>query len=86
MISTFRLRGIGFWFAWDDLSDAYLKRINGFRVEKSYMDKDAEKFFEMVAPSRKICQGKTIILWWCLIMGITTINMVIGDMRTLFYK
>ena len=32
MISAFQSRGFGFWFAWDDLSDADLKRINDFRA------------------------------------------------------
>ena len=43
MIYDFQSREFGFGFAWDDISDADMKRINYFRSYKAYMDKDASK-------------------------------------------
>ena len=43
MISAFQSREFDFGFAWDDISDADMNRINDFRADKSYMDKDAAK-------------------------------------------
>ena len=43
IISSFQSREFGFGFSWDDLSDDDLKRINYFRSDKAYMDKDAAK-------------------------------------------
>ena len=47
MISSFQSRGFGSGFAWDDLSDSDLKRINYFRADKAYMDKYATKIFNL---------------------------------------
>ena len=38
---------------WDDLSDADLRRINCFRAEKAYMDKDAAKILQNGIPIKK---------------------------------
>ena len=46
IISDFKSREFGFGFAWDDISDADLKRINYFKAEKSYMDKDATSLLQ----------------------------------------
>ena len=46
MISAFQQREFGFGFAWDDLSDADLKRISDFRAENSYTDKDSAKILQ----------------------------------------
>ena len=43
MISSFQSREFSFGFSWDYLSDDDLNRINYFRSEKTYMDKDAAK-------------------------------------------
>ena len=36
----------GFVFAWDDLSDTCLVRINDFISDKSYMDKDTTNILQ----------------------------------------
>ena len=41
MISAFNSREFGFGFYWDDFSDYDLNRINYFRVEKSYKERNA---------------------------------------------
>ena len=43
MISDFQWREFGFLFAWDYLSDADMKRINNFKAEKAYMEKDSNR-------------------------------------------
>ena len=46
MISDFQFREFGFGSACDDLSDADPKRINDFRLDEAYMDKDSAKFLQ----------------------------------------
>ena len=46
IISDFQSKELGFEFAWDNLSDADLKRIIDFRSEKSSMDKYTAKLLQ----------------------------------------
>ena len=46
IIYDLQSRVFGFGFAWDDLSDTDLKRLNYFRADKSYLEKDAAKLLQ----------------------------------------